>query len=306
MKNFWIKSKPIKIGKLYFGGVPENPIVMVGTVFDIDDKAVIDHKRGIFDKESVKKDIEVADSLASELGLGHTIDVLAESPEAMVNYLSFIFEITESPIMIDGTTAEVRLAGTRYAYEVGEIDRIIYDAISPDTPDEELYAIREYKVKTSVFYALNPSDFTPKGRIEIIKRKLFECKEKSGVSQFLIDTVVFDAPSAGLAGATFNYVKKEFGFPTGNAPLNATWMIKDTWPYSREAYIGFEISLLTFLQTMGADYLFYERPKMAPYIFPSMATINGILAYILKMTGESIKMEEDHSLYRSLKKICGK
>jgi len=307
MSHKWVKSKKIRVGNLYFGGVPENQIVMVGTVFDIEDRAVIDHKKGIFDRQTIKREIENADNLAMELGIGHTIDVLAETPEAMVNYLSFIFEITDSPIMIDGTTAEVRLAGTKYAYEIGEVDRIIYDAISPDTPDSELFSIREYNVKTSVFYALNPADFTPQGRIKVLKEKLAECSEKSQVKQFLIDTVVFDAPSSGLAGLTFNFVKKEFGYPTGNAPLNATWMIEDSWPFSEKAYLGFEVALLTFLQTLGADYLFYERPRNAADIFPSVAAINGILAYSLKMTGEAIEMDVNtHSLYRLFKRIAAK
>lgn len=306
MKYGWIKSNPIRVGNTTFGAVPENAIVMVGTVFDINDKLVFDHKKGLFDKKKVKEDIEMADSLALELSLGHTIDVLAETPDAMVNYLSYVFEITESPIMIDGTTAEVRLAGAKYAYEVGEIDRCIYDAISPDTPDKELFEIKECHVKTSVFYALNPTDFRPEGRVKILKEKLFQHKEKSGISQFLIDTIVMDPPSVGFAGIAFNAVKEHFGYPTGNAPLNATWMFKDTWPYSEQAYYSFIVSFMSFLQTMGADYLFYDRPAMAQHIFPSVAMINGILAYSYKQMGEDIQLTKDHTLYRVLKRISGK
>ncbi|MGQ4914349.1 MAG: hypothetical protein ACP6IU_06295 [Candidatus Asgardarchaeia archaeon] len=302
-QKFKEKQKIFEIGGVKFGGAfGETPTVMIASLFYPSHKVVLDHKSGKLDKKKAKEEIETHLRICEELGLGQTLDVIAETPEAMVSYLEFIFEVADGPIMVDGTIPAVRLAGAKYAYEVGENKRVIYDSISPDTKNDELEELKDYKIEGVVLLALNQFDFTPKGKVELIEKNLLPKAKIAGIDKILIDTIVFDVPSIGLAAEAIYTVKDKFGYPTGTAPCNATFMILDQWRYSEASFVAMNAAMIAMIQTLGADYVFYGRIDMAEELLPAAAITNGVIAYTSKMLGRPVKLSKEHPLYRSMKK----
>ena len=77
------------------------------------------------------------------------LDVVGATPEAMVRNLEFAAKTTAMPLLIDGTTAEVRIAGLKYVAQAGLADRIVYNSIQPEISDSEFTAIQDAGVKTA-------------------------------------------------------------------------------------------------------------------------------------------------------------
>lgn len=302
---YFKKNISFKVGNITIGrNNGENPFTVFGSMFMLDHEIVSDHKKGVFDKSKARKEIETYVETAKKLGLSPAIDVLAETPEAMVKYLEFVIEATDQPFIIDGTIPEIRLAGAKYVSEVGVNDRAIYDSISPGTRDDELQAIKDYKIDCVFTLLLNPANLKPEGRIEVMNKEIYPMLEKWNITKPLLDTIVLDAPSSGLAAKAIELVKNEFGYPTGNGAPNAMDFIKE-WHHSSEAYHAVYSSLLVLHLLWGADWLFTGPAKYAEYLLPPLALIDGISAYANKIMGVPIKMSKDHPLYRAMKYLQG-
>ena len=112
------------------------------------------------------RDLEVADEFTHRhIGpdAGDTermLDVVGATPQAIEKHLEFAAEVTQSPLLIDGTTVEVRLAGLEYVAKAGLADRIVYNSIQPGIDDEELAAIRKAGVQSAILLTYYLQDFT--------------------------------------------------------------------------------------------------------------------------------------------------
>jgi len=295
------KEITFKVGNITFGrNGGENPIVVFGSMFMMDHKIVSDHKKGIFDKKQARNEIEHFVDVARNLGLSPVIDVHAQTAEAMVKYIEFVADVTEYPIIIDGTIPDIRLPAAKLAKEIGINERTIYDSVSPDTRDEEIQKIREYGIDCIFVLLLNPANLRPEGRIEIMKKKLLPKIEKWDIKRPLLDTIVFDAPSSGMAAKAIELVKNEFGYPTGNGAPNAMDFIKE-WHYPSETYYSVYTSILVLQQLGGADWIFAGPASAADYLLPPIALIDGVIAYSNKMMGHPVKMSKEHPLFKAMK-----
>ncbi len=85
------------------------------------------------------------------------------TPEAIQRHLEFAAKITRAPLLIDGTTEEVRLAGLAYAAKAGLAERVVYNSIQPEIQDEELAAIQKAGVKSAIILTYYLKDFTSVG-----------------------------------------------------------------------------------------------------------------------------------------------
>lgn len=306
MTRVYANQKVLNIGRMKMGrNNGENAVFVFGTIFYLGHKIVYDNDKGIFDKNAARELLDTHIKVADKFGLNHGIDVHAATPEAMRRYLEFVYDNTDEgiPVVIDGTTENIRIAGAELANELGETERTIYDSISPDTKEMELQKIKENDIKTAFLLALNPSNLRPEGRVEIIREKLLPMAEKAGIKNIILDTIVFDPPSVGLAAKAIELVKEEFGWPTGNAPPNATEMLEEKWPYTYTQYIGANTGIFSILQAMDADWLFYGKIELAKDVLFTIALIDGILAYINKLSDMKIHIKSDHPLYRAIKSV---
>ena len=199
MFKFRGELKEVEIAGVKIGGPPgKNPTVLAGTIFYHGHKIVKDPERGEFDKARAEELINLQEEFSDKTGNPCMVDVMASSPEAMRKYLDFVAEITDRPILIDGTTASVRIAGLERAAEAGLMDRIIYNSLSPGFSREEVAKIEEVGLKNVILLALNVREFTTAGRIKAVK-ELLSVAMQHGVERPLIDTCVMDIPSLGMA-----------------------------------------------------------------------------------------------------------
>lgn len=305
MLEFKAKQKIFNVDNIKFGGQPgELPTVLVGNLFYKGMPEVTNHESGMFDKQAVLKWIRFAEELAERTGVPHCLDVMAMYPNAMRKYVGFISEHSENPILIDGANPQTRIAGLEVARELGLQERIIHNAISSRTLENEIEAIRESGVTNAIVLAYNEMDYSPEGRISILKGSqtkagLLKVAREAGVKNVLVDTVVFDVPSIAYAAEAVKLVKEKLGYPSGCSPANAMY----DWKRVRSDLLKAGIAAANaaahaIVQFCGADFLIYGPIKQAKNIIPACAVNDAIIAYYaIKRFGRKPRIST-HPLYK--------
>lgn len=291
------EQKIIEIDGIRIGGQPgQLPTVLVGSIFYNGMKQVKNHKKGVFERDKIENYIRKADSLSAKTGNPHFLDVVASSPEAMVNYLGFVSEITQTPFLIDGATKDVRIAGARYVNEAGLVDRAIWNSISLETTKSELASLKEYGIKSAILLAFNPLNYKPEGRIEVLIG-LLEQAERHGIKNTLIDTTVLDMPSIGFAAQAIRVVKEIYGLPSGCAPANATYIWKKKQQdFLVGAFKSCDSATHTFLEAMAADFIIYGPIRSSRRVFKVSAMTDALIAHYMKQFVEPLT--KNHPFYK--------
>ncbi len=123
--EFPTEQSIFEVGGVRIGGRPgANPTVLIGSVFYHGHKVNLDEDAGSFDAEEAEKRIRVQDEHSELTGNPCMLDVVGATPQAIEKHLEFAAEVTKAPLLIDGTTVEVRLAGLEYVAKAGLADRI--------------------------------------------------------------------------------------------------------------------------------------------------------------------------------------
>jgi len=286
---FKAKQQIFEIGDIKVGGQPgELPTPLIGNIFYKGMPEVTNHEKGSFDEKSVLKWIRKAEELAERTGVPHFLDVMATRPQAMKNYIMFVSDRSDVPFLVDGATPETRVASLNLVHELGLQDKAVFNALSPRTTESELEAIHDSGVKAAILLAENEVDYTPSGRVTILKGfnkqvGLLETAEKVGIEKIFVDTIVFDVPSIAYAVEAIKLVKNELGYPSGCSPANATY----EWKLQQDAalrggFAAYNASAHTIAQLSGADFLIYGPVKQARNIIPTCAMNDAIIAYYAK------------------------
>jgi len=85
------EQKIVEIAGISWGGQPgEYPTVLIGSLFYQGHKIVQDFKKGIFDKATVETLLNQQDSLSEKTGNPCLVDIIGETPEALINFIDFI------------------------------------------------------------------------------------------------------------------------------------------------------------------------------------------------------------------------
>jgi len=259
----------VLIGNIFYGGMPE----------------VSSHEKGEFNAESVLRWMNLAEELSEKTGVPHLLDVMASYPDAMRSYIRFVSERDDSVFLIDGATPETRIAGLETVNDHGLQQRAVFNAISTQTSREELEAIRASKVTSAVLLAQNETDYSPQGRVSILKgfegqRGLLEIAKEANVDKILIDTIVFDVPSIAYAVEAIKLVKEELAHPAGCSPANATYDWKLCQEKAlRKGFAAYNASAHSIAQLGGANFLIYGPLKQARNVIPACAMTDAIIAY---------------------------
>jgi len=110
--QFVAEQQTYKIGPICVGGEPDvQPTVLIGSIFYHGHKITTDEDRGEFDAEAAEALIRQQEDFAERTGCPCMFDVVGATPEAIERHLEFVAGVTDMPLLIDGTTVEVRLAG---------------------------------------------------------------------------------------------------------------------------------------------------------------------------------------------------
>ncbi len=268
----------VKIG----GSLGETPTVLAGTIFYGGHKIVEDTKKGIFDKTKATALVQKQDEMSDLTGNPSLVQIFAETSEAMVRYIDFVTDLTDSPFLIDSADYKARISGLKHSEEIGLFDEAIYNSINVFASTEELDALEEIQHECAIILAFNPQDSTIAGRRAVLEegaknqdKGLLELCRKLGVTKPLLDTAVTAMGAGAGSAAAFTFVSKTlYGLPTGsgvhNAPASWAWLRKYK-KVNREAYKTADIASNLIVQMMGADFILYGPIENSERVFPTVA-----------------------------------
>lgn len=281
-----VEPKIVQIGDVILGGRRgEYPTTLILSIFHRGDKLVSNAKQGQFNKKRAQQYLIRAMKLIETTGTPLILDVLAETPEAMSNYLHFLAEHAENiPYLIDSSNRDARLAGIKAAADTGRASLAIYDAISHHTTPEELKALKTAKITAAIILAHNPLDIRPQGRLEVLKgtseaEGLLAKAETAKITKILIDTVALDLAGLSIAATAMQFVKTEFGFPVGAGSANSVALWRHANDISPAAKRYLAPALCSYLQCQGADFILAGPLRRAPRFFTAVSVTDALLAY---------------------------
>ncbi len=298
MIQFSREQKVYKIGDVEIGGQPgERPTVLVGSIFFGKHKIVTDPSKGIFDKEKAKVQLEQEARVSEATCNPRFIDPIGDTAEAIINYIEFLAEHTSAPILVDSPYQEARMDAIRHFAGGPVIDRLVYNSIAEDFTEEEIECIRECKVKSAVILAFSTQALLPGDRVKLLRETLLPVAERAGIENIMVDTGVLDLPSVSWAAQAIYEIKKEFGFPSGCAPANALFSWKKKRQQTTEAFQSAAAAILACTQLQGADFILYGPMRFAPWVYPSCAAVDALIAYSGRFTGVR-PVSKAHPLYK--------
>jgi tetrahydromethanopterin S-methyltransferase subunit H len=295
--DFKAEQKIFQIGGVSIGGLPgQRPVVLVGTLFYHGHKIVKDENAGTFDEAAAEALVKAQDEMSDKTGNPAMIDVVAASAPAMKKAIDFVIDRTKAPILIDSPSEQFRAIGLTYAKEQGVLDRVVYNSINPSSKPDELKAIHESGVKSSVFLAYNMKDFSTAGRTSAI-RELVGKRHEFGIEKPLIDTCVLDLPTLGSALRAMYELKDELGFPVGCGAHNAVALWKGLKPkMGEQAVKPCLASVNATTAAVGADFILYGPIDDAKVVFPAVAMVDT--AYSQLPIEKKIQIPRTHPRYR--------
>ena len=295
--DFEVEQQQFEVGGVSVGGRPgTRPTIMVGSVFYRGHDVLIDEKRGEIDREKAEAVIREHEDYSQRTGNPGMLDVVGATPEAIVRHLEFAASVTQMPLLIDGTTADVRLAGLQYAADAGISDRVVYNSIQPGIDDKELQAIADAGVESAIILTYYLMDFTAKGRVTAVRELLPKCQQ-AGVRKLMVDTCVMDLATLGQAFSAIHDIKNEFGLPAGGGVHNAVAMWKGLkTKMGQQAQKPAVAAACASAVAVGADFVLYGPVEDAKYIYPSIAMVNTAISQVLMDKGE--RPPQDHPRFR--------
>jgi tetrahydromethanopterin S-methyltransferase subunit H len=279
------------------GGQPGlRPTVLIGSVFFHGHRISTDENRGEFHAEEAEKRIRLQDEFAEKTGNPCMLDVVGATPEAIRRHLDFAARVTKNPLLIDGTTVEVRQAGLDYAAEAGLADRIVYNSIQPEIPDEELAAIQKAGVTSAIILTYYMKDFTSTGRVTAV-RELLPRVQQAGIRQIIVDTCVMDLATLGQSFGAIRQIKDEMGLPAGGGVHNAVAMWRGLKKkMGIQAAVPCMTAAAAAAVAIGADFVLYGPVEDAATVFPAVAMVDTAQSQLFMEQG--IRPEPSHPRFR--------
>jgi tetrahydromethanopterin S-methyltransferase subunit H len=296
--SYKVEQRTLEIGTTKVGGTPGLvPTVMMGSIFYSKDKLVRDANSGEIDKTGTETMLTQLADISERTGLPSILDVVASSPEAMDNYLRYLADMTDMPLLIDGSgSLEVNIAGLEVAKDAGLIDRVALNSLTPDD-DEEIYSkIEEVGLRNAVVLTFSNEAMTSASKRAELAEELYVRAKAVGVDNVMFDTGVVDLLTLGLACRALMIVKDKFGLPVGCGAHNAVAMWNGLVPkFGKDAKTPAFVGSNLMPIALGADFVLYGPIKHAQVVFPSVAMIDVALSGSL--IEERIRPERPHPRY---------
>jgi len=288
MFRFSKEQMVFEISGVKVGGQPgENPTVMIGSIFYKGDKNVQDERSGAFNREAAEDLISKLEEISDRTGLPAMLDVVCSTPENARKYLEFAADATEMPISIDFVSEEAGLTGMETAKELGIVDRILLNSINPETNPSIYDKVREVGIRSAIALTYSTKAIISyKERIKLLDVLIPKMRE-AGIENILVDTVVLDIATLGLACRAIYEVKERFGYPAGCGAHNAIASWKSLKKKKDKTLSMVCASIANGLPiAIGADFVLYGPINDAKYMFPAISLINAAYAQILMEEGK--------------------
>ncbi len=297
MLVYSVDQKIYDIHGVKIGGIRgENPPVMVGSMFHKGHKIVQSRKKGTFSRELAEEVIQSMVDTCEKTGLSTMIDMVAVNRLAAGNFLDFVVEITEMPILLDVLDEDAMIESLDYTDEIGVMDRIIVNSLNPHSKDKLYNKIKEVNCKSAILLLYSNETMLTSDKNSLLEQMLPKVTE-AGLENFLVDTAVVDIPTLGLASKAIHNIKDKYGYPSGCGAHNsiASWKKLKT-KFTKDAATSAVTVANALPVALGADFILYGAAESAPEIFPSVAMIETAFSQIAMERGKRPK--RDHPRYR--------
>jgi tetrahydromethanopterin S-methyltransferase subunit H len=305
MKRFSTEQKVCEIGGAKFGGQPgDYPTVCCFSIFQESDK--------IFDKGSRRKGfnearatelLNAADKLWQDTGAIAMADIVASPGEKFNKYVDFVASVSEMPFCIDAIMLKTKVDGAAYCAEKGLLDRMFYNSLTiwEEDIETEVKEIADIGVKHVLLVAFDQDDQTPTGRIKGTE-KLLNAIEKAGAKfeSIIVDTTTLNAPANALCGISNQLIKEKWGFATGSAPSNGSYMelqrFKDLFGF--KGWAGFDAGLEALTAFYYHDLIFTGPMAGAQRVMPAVALADAFLATSMFNETRELPKDPNHPLLK--------
>ncbi len=298
MIKFTAEQKTFTISGVDVGGQPgQRPTLLIGSIFFSGHKIVKDNIKGVFDKDKARALLERDAEASERTGNPRFVDVIGDTGPALINYLEFVAQHTDAPMLVDSFSQKVRLEAVRHFAGTEIAPRLVYNSIAEDYTDEELDCLRSCGIKSTIIMAFSTTAPKPAQRLKLLVNELLPAAQRAGIENILVDPGVLDIASISWTALAIRDIKETLGYPSGCAPSNALYTWEKLRALGRPAFEAAAAATFTLTQAAGADFVHYGPIRDAPWVYQAVATADAMTAYAGRITGIR-PVTEAHPLYR--------
>ncbi len=295
------EQKVCQIGPWKVGGQPgDNPPLLVSSMFHKGDKILGKRKTGEFDREKAASYIKKQEALSEQTGIPSITAMVANSADEMKRYIDFFTGLSDKPFAIDMWMQDPRIEAVKYVAELGMMDRLLYNSITPwdkDIPGQ-VAMMKELGVKHVVVQVYDDNDPSPQGRVNSF-RKMMEDIGEDTFETILVDTSVMNLPATSFSSVANRMIKEEFGLPAGLASSNGTFMWKETREmWGNDGFSNMNVSAQAAATMFWCDAIFFGPQVIAPRIFPAVVSASLMLATFAYNETGKLPSNPNHPLYK--------
>lgn len=301
-------EKDFTLGNVRIGGdYGEIPTVLIGSIFYMNHRIVKDPQTGSFDEEKAGALIKTCNTLSEQMGVKYMLDVIGNTPEALIRYITFLKGITDAPILLNATLPEVRIAALQELNRRGMLDGIVYNSINGFSTSEELDVLARLPIQASVIQAYNPGSKKADGPYKVLtgkgeKEGFLDKAARAGMTKIMVDIPALDLSNMGTIPYAARVIKEELGIPVGTAPSNATYAspwLRNKEIISTEQFRAVDASVNSYLAANGCNFLFIGPIDGCRWVMPSVAAVNAFHVYG-KRSGGICPLTKEHPMYKVL------
>lgn len=274
------------IAGVKIGGQPsENPTVVIGSIFYKGDKSIDEEDK--IRKDVAKDLISKYEEVCDKVGLPCMLDVVCTNAKNARERLEFAAAATKMPILIDYTTEEAAISGLEVAKELGILDRVLLNSFNPETKSQVYQKAKDVGLKAAVALTYSSKAIISyKERIKLLDLLIPKMKE-AGIEKILVDTVVMDLVTLGLACRAIYEVKSRYGYPCGCGAHNAIALWKSLKQKKNRVLTAACSAVANGLPiAIGGDFVLFGPISDAEFIVPAMAIISAAYGQVLMEDGK--------------------
>jgi tetrahydromethanopterin S-methyltransferase subunit H len=201
------------------------------------------------------------------------------------------------PLLIDAVSEAAALAGMDSAKQLGIIGRTVLNSINPETREKVREKAKETGLQAAILLTYSTKAIiSSKERINLLEDMVPKAKA-AGIEKMLVDTVVIDIATLGLACKAIREVKDKFGLPAGCGAHNAISSWK-TLKEKKDKMLTLTCSSVAngLPVALGADFVLYGPIDDAAFIFPAIGLIDA--AYGQGLMEEGKRLNATHPRFR--------
>ncbi|MFW2369041.1 MAG: tetrahydromethanopterin S-methyltransferase, partial [Desulforhopalus sp.] len=281
-----VEQKVCEIGGVKFGGLPgEYPTVVCNSIFQTGDKVFEGKRKGGFNEEKAAELLKAQDKLSEETGVPGMADIVANTGAEFETFIDFVTSVSDMPFCIDAWVKKPKIAAAAYCADKGLLDRMFYNSLTvwEKDLDSEIKEIADIGVKHVLLVSFDQDDQLASGRVTGTQ-KLLDAIDKAGAKfeSIIVDSSVMNGPATALCSVANKIIKEKWGFATGSAPSNGSYMWKEArekWGF--KGWAATDASVESLSAALYHDIIFSGPMAGASRIMPAVAMANAFQATAL-------------------------